>query len=78
MRALKLIPTLAIVCCLVSCDHMNHTDQNVLGGGLLGAAAGAGIGALVATHGAGAGALIGAGVGLLGGYLYDRAKYDDR
>ena len=38
--------------------------------GLLGAAAGAAIGSLSAD--AGAGALIGAGAGLLGGYLFDQ------
>lgn len=74
--ATKLIPVAALVF-LVGCDHMNHTDQNIIGGGALGAAGGAIIGAIADGHGAGPGALIGAGVGLVGGYIYDRLKYDN-
>ncbi len=70
----KLIPVVALVF-LVGCDGMNHTEQNVLGGAVLGAGAGALIGAAASAHGAGAGALIGAGVGALGGIIYDQAKY---
>lgn len=72
----KLIPMVALVF-LVGCDNMNHTDQNILGGAALGAISGAAIGAAVGHHGAGAGALIGAGVGAIGGYIYDRSRYDD-
>lgn len=77
MKSLKLIPVFALVC-LTGCDNMNHTQQNVIGGGLLGAGAGALIGAAVSNSGAGPGALIGAGVGILGGLLYDQAKYGPR
>ncbi len=70
----KLIPVVALVF-LVGCDGMNHTEQNALGGTVLGAGAGALIGAAVSSHGAGAGALIGAGVGLLGGLIYDQSRY---
>lgn len=77
MKAKKILPMIALVF-LVGCDNMNHTEQNVLGGAVLGAGAGALIGAAASAHGAGAGALIGAGVGALGGLIYDQAKYGDR
>lgn len=70
----KIIPVVALVC-LVGCDGMNHTDQNVLGGAAIGALGGAAIGSI--SGNAGAGALIGAGVGAVGGYVYDRNKYYD-
>ncbi len=73
-RSTKLLPVFALIL-LTGCDGMNHTEQNMLGGSVLGAGAGALIGAAASTHGAGAGALIGAGVGALGGLIYDRAKY---
>ncbi|MBS0288871.1 MAG: hypothetical protein JSS07_02380 [Proteobacteria bacterium] len=76
MQKAKLIPILMLTgIALAGCDNMNHTEQNVLGGGLLGAGAGALIGAAVGHGGAGPGALIGAGVGVLGGLIYDQAKY---
>jgi len=46
------------------------TTDRAASAGLFGAAAGAALGSLSAD--AGAGALIGAGVGALGGYLYDQ------
>ncbi len=76
MKTTKLLPLIALVF-LVGCDHMTHTEQNVLGGAALGAIGGAAIGAAVGHHGAGVGALIGAGVGAVGGYIYDQSVYDD-
>lgn len=69
----KIIPVIALLA-LTGCDHMSHTEQNVLGGSAIGAIGGAAIGAATGGH-AGTGALIGAGVGAAGGYLYDRGKY---
>ncbi len=77
MKAIVKLAPLVTLVFLVGCDHMNHTDQNVLGGAALGAVGGAVIGAIAGHHAAGAGALIGAGVGAIGGYLYDRNKYDE-
>ncbi len=68
----KIIPVIAMVC-LVGCDGMSHTEQNVLGGAAIGAIGGAAIGSI--SGNAGAGALIGAGVGAVGGYVYDRNRY---
>ena len=64
LRLLLLSPGLWL---LTGCDSMSHTDRGVLGGGAVGAGAGALIGS--ATGHTGAGAAIGAGVGALSGGL---------
>jgi hypothetical protein len=56
------------------CSNMSNTDKGVVTGGVLGAGAGALIGA--ATHHAGAGALIGTGVGAVAGGLTGAAIDD--
>lgn len=70
---IKIIPIVAMLG-LVGCDGMSHTEQNVLGGAAIGAIGGAAIGSI--SGNAGSGALIGAGVGAVGGYIYDRNRYD--
>ncbi|MBS0290184.1 MAG: hypothetical protein JSS07_09155 [Proteobacteria bacterium] len=69
-KSLKILPVFLMLF-LVGCDHMTHTEQNVLGGAAIGAVGGALIGRNVG------GAAIGAGVGALGGYIYDRSVYGD-
>jgi len=68
MRSLA-IRTLAILSlgCLLGCDPYSP-GQRAVGGGLLGAGAGAAVGGLSGGH-AGTGALIGGGVGAAGGAL---------
>lgn len=62
---------------LGACAGMNTTEQRTLSGGAIGAGAGAVITA--ATGGCIiCGTAIGAGVGALGGFLYDRANPDHR
>lgn len=74
----KLLPVAALAL-LVGCSNMNHTEQNALSGTAIGAAGGAIVGALVSSSNAvGWGALIGAGVGLVGGLIYDDAVYGGR
>ncbi len=67
----------ALLFLLAGCAGMSPTERNVLGGGAIGAGAGAIIGG--AAFGApAAGAAIGGAAGLLGGYLYDqnqRSRY---
>jgi uncharacterized membrane protein len=73
----KIIPILAFTC-LVGCSGPNHTEGNVFGGAVLGAGAGALVGAAInSSNAVGWGALIGAGVGAVGGYIYDQSQYDD-
>ena len=56
-----------------ACSNMNTTEQRTVSGGAIGAAAGTVITA--ATGGCIiCGAAIGAGVGALGGFIYDRAN----
>ncbi|WP_462322712.1 glycine zipper domain-containing protein [Halochromatium sp.] len=68
------MPKLALVLILTSPFALSAcgttTTERAASAGLFGAAAGAALGSLSAD--AGAGALIGAGVGALGGYLYDQ------
>lgn len=71
----KLLPMITLVF-LTSCSRMHHTEQNVLGGAVLGALGGIAIAAIVG-HGINAGALVGAGVGAMGGYFYDQLTFDD-
>lgn len=58
---------------LAGCAGMNSTEQRTLSGGAIGAASGTVISA--ATGGCIiCGAAIGAGIGALGGYVYDRME----
>lgn len=68
MPKLALALTFASTFTLSACG--TTTTERAASAGLFGAAAGAALGSLSAD--AGAGALIGAGVGALGGYLYDQ------
>ena len=62
-----------IVCILAAgCSGMSYTAQRTVTGGAIGAASGAGIGAIAGNPGVGA--AIGGAAGLLGGYAYDQYK----
>jgi Glycine zipper len=68
VRLLKCAVLPALLAC--GCSGMNNADRGTVGGGLLGAGAGAAIGS--AAHAPGIGALIGAGTGaLIGGAVGD-------
>lgn len=69
-----IIPTIAVALLgLAGCSGMSTTEQRTLSGGVIGAGAGTVITA--ATGGCIiCGAAIGAGVGALGGYVYDRME----
>ncbi len=70
MKITHLLAILAIVVLLAGCAGMSRSEQNILGGGALGAGLGAGIGA--ATGGSpAAGAAIGGAVGVIGGAIKD-------
>lgn len=69
----KIAGLVLIVCILAAgCSGMSYTAQRTLSGGVIGAAGGAGIGALAGNPAAGA--AIGGGAGLLGGYIFDQYK----
>ena len=70
MKNLAVATTLVAVLAVGACE--NPTANRTLAGGALGAAAGAGIGAL--AGGAGLGAAIGGVAGLAGGYLSSEYK----
>ena len=72
MRTVVFSSVLAAAVILVGCAGMSDTERRTLEGGAIGAAGGALIGSFSAD--AGKGALIGAGVGAIGGYLFDRHK----
>ena len=73
--SMKLLPVVSLAL-LVGCSNMNHTQQNALSGTAIGAAGGAIVGAFVhSSNAVGWGALIGAGVGLVGGLVYDNMVY---
>jgi uncharacterized membrane protein len=72
MRNLKLPIVLGAAVMLAGCAGMSDTQRRTTTGAGAGAAAGALIGSFSAN--AGKGALIGAGVGALGGYLYDQDR----
>lgn len=57
----------------VACTNMNKTQQGLLSGTALGAAAGAGIGAIAGGSGT-LGALVGGGIGAIAGGLYGHNK----
>ncbi|NLI82389.1 MAG: hypothetical protein GX443_12010 [Deltaproteobacteria bacterium] len=60
----------ALMLLLVGCAGMTRTEQNVLGGGVLGAGLGAAIGAATGGNPA-AGAAIGGAAGVVGGAIKD-------
>lgn len=72
MRAVVLTSVLLMAVTMVGCAGMSDTERRTLEGGAIGAAGGALVGSF-SSH-AGKGALIGAGVGAIGGYLFDRHK----
>jgi hypothetical protein len=70
MRHILTCATIGIVVSLAACTDPYSPGQRAVGGGLLGAGAGAAIGGLAGGgRGAGTGALIGGGVGAVGGAL---------
>jgi osmotically inducible lipoprotein OsmB len=73
MRFVKSLIILVFVFLLAGCAGMTRSEQNVLGGGAIGAGAGAAIGAVTAGNPA-AGAAIGGAAGLIGGALIDNAE----
>jgi len=67
MTAMKIL-ALAAMLALAACTNPYDPGQRAIGGGLIGAGAGAAIGGLAGGgQGAAAGALIGGGIGALGG-----------
>ncbi len=70
MQNLKISAALAAGLLLAGCASMTDSERRVATGAGAGAATGALIGSFSAN--AGKGALIGAGVGALGGFLYDQ------
>jgi uncharacterized membrane protein len=70
MQNLKIPAAFAAVLLLAGCAGMTDTQRRTATGAGAGAATGALIGSFSAN--AGKGALIGAGVGALGGFLYDQ------
>lgn len=72
MRNLKFPIALVAAVMLAGCASMSDTQQRMATGSGVGAATGVLIGSFSAN--AGKGALIGAGVGALGGYLFDQHR----
>jgi osmotically inducible lipoprotein OsmB len=70
MISRKIIVALALVFMLAGCAGMTRSEQNVLGGGAVGAGLGAAIGAAAGGNPA-MGAAIGGAAGLVGGALKD-------
>lgn len=85
MKFHKIAVIVALVFMLTSCAGMTRTEQNVLGGGALGAGLGAAIGAATGGNPA-VGAAIGGAAGVVGGAIKDswergggyRSPYDRR
>ena len=73
MKKILLAVGIAGSIALAGCAGMSDTEQRTLSGGAIGAAGGAAIGAAASGKPL-TGAAIGAGVGLIGGYLWDRHK----
>lgn len=67
-KTLVAVPLAAIL--LMGCSGMSNTEQKMLSGGAIGAAAGAGITAIAGGNPIW-GAVGGAAVGAIGGYAYD-------
>ncbi|MHC1730019.1 MAG: hypothetical protein AB9866_29150 [Syntrophobacteraceae bacterium] len=75
MRFGRLAILLTLVFMLAGCAGMSRTEQNVLGGGAIGAGLGAAIGAAAGGNPA-AGAAIGGAAGLVGGAIKDSWERD--
>ncbi len=73
MRKTIAIMMVLLFISVIGCTGMSKTEQATLSGGAIGAAGGAGI-AAIAGGNAATGAAIGAGAGLLGGYLVGSSK----
>jgi len=73
MKPVKLIAIAALVFLVSGCAGMTRSEQNVLGGGAIGAGLGAAIGAAAFGNPA-AGAAVGGAAGLLGGAIVDSAE----
>ncbi|MFM7123106.1 MAG: hypothetical protein ACKOW6_05940 [Fluviibacter sp.] len=67
----KLIAIPVLAACLLGCSGMSNTQQKMLSGGAIGAAAGAGITAIAGGNPIW-GAIGGAAVGTAGGYLMSK------
>jgi uncharacterized membrane protein len=72
MRTVIASALISATVALSGCADMSDSQRRVATGAGVGAATGALIGSFSAD--AGKGALIGAGVGALGGYVYDQSK----
>jgi hypothetical protein len=71
MRKLKIVAAMALLIAMVTgCSHMSTTQQRALSGGAIGAGSGAAL--TILTGGSVLlGTAIGAGVGTVGGLIYD-------
>jgi hypothetical protein len=67
MKVLKVFLIVALICSAYGCAGMNSTEQSVLSGGAIGAAAIIGAPLLV-------GAAAGAAAGAVGGYVVDEMR----
>lgn len=74
MKKLKVMAVLALLAAMITgCSHMTTTQQRALSGGAIGAGGGAALSAI--TGGSILmGTAIGAGVGAVGGLVYDDCK----
>lgn len=66
----KIASVVLVTLALAGCENMSHRERNTAYGAGLGAVAGGAISG-IAGGSVGTGALIGAGVGGVGGYMYD-------
>jgi uncharacterized membrane protein len=74
---LKIASVALLTLALTGCENMSHRERNTAYGAGIGAVGGAAISGLTGGNVA-TGALIGAGVGGVGGYLYDDGYSYDR
>ena len=70
MKKYLIVAILIVGLALGGCSGMSDTEKRTLGGGAIGAGAGAAVGA--AAGNTGLGAVVGAGAGVAGGYIYDQ------
>jgi osmotically inducible lipoprotein OsmB len=70
MKLQKIIVMATLIFLLAGCAGMTRSEQNILGGGVLGAGLGAAIGAATGGNPA-AGAAIGGAAGIVGGAIKD-------
>ncbi|AQV00588.1 hypothetical protein B2D07_07280 [Desulfococcus multivorans] len=73
MRCMKYVSIVLLAAFILGCAGMSQTQQRTVSGGLMGAAAGAGVAAIAGGE-AGVGALVGAGAGALGGYMLGESR----